>query len=103
MPPLIFFYLKSCSCESGTCLIILTHSSLYSSIDLVDTLRTDFDMAYTGTLKPNRKDLLGDFKSMKGREDGDYFVLYDVTGKKSIHSWLNKKKSGVYSIGNSIL
>jgi hypothetical protein len=51
-------------------------------------------MAYTGTLKPNRKGLPDDFKSMHGRQDGDYFVLYDVTGKQSIHSWLNKKKSG---------
>jgi hypothetical protein len=51
-------------------------------------------MAYTGTLKPNRKGLPADFKSLKGREDGDYFVLYDVTGKMSIHSWLNNKKSG---------
>jgi hypothetical protein len=61
---------------------------------LVETLREKFQMAYTGTLKPNRKGLPGDFKSLKGREDGDYFVLYDVTGKMSIHSWLNKKKSG---------
>jgi len=68
--------------------------SLYSSPDLVDTLRTDFSMTYTGTLMANRKGLPDDFKSLAGREDGDYFVLYDVTGKKSIHSWLNQKKSG---------
>ena len=51
-------------------------------------------MTYTGTLMANRKGLPDDFKSMVGREDGDYFVLYDITGKKSIHSWLNQKKSG---------
>jgi hypothetical protein len=51
-------------------------------------------MTYTGTLMANRKGRPDDFKSMVGREDGDYFVLYDITGKKSIHSWLNQKKSG---------
>ena len=68
--------------------------SLYSSPDLVDILRTDFSMTYTGTLKANRKGLPDIFKSMAGRADGDYFVLYDITGKKSIHSWINQKKSG---------
>jgi hypothetical protein len=68
--------------------------SLYSSPDLVDILREDFSMTYTGTLKANRKGLPDIFKSMAGRADGDYFVLYDITGKKSIHSWINQKKSG---------
>ena len=68
--------------------------SLYSSPDLVDILRTDFSMTYTGTLKANRKGLPDIFKSMAGRADGDYFVLYDIAGKKSIHSWINQKKSG---------
>jgi len=53
-------------------------------------------MTYIGTLQQNRKGLPAAFKSVDGRADGDYFVLYDVTGKKSIHSWLNQKKSGEY-------
>ena len=68
--------------------------SLYSSFDLVDTLRVEYNMTYIGTLQQNRKGLPEAFKSVDGRADGDYFVLYDITGKKSIHSWLNQKKSG---------
>jgi hypothetical protein len=68
--------------------------SHYSSFDLVDTLRNEFKMTYVGTLQSNRKGLPADFKNMEGREDGDYVVLYDVTGKKSIHSWINNKKGG---------
>ena len=53
-------------------------------------------MTYVGTLQQNRKGLPAAFKSVEGRADGDYFILYDITGKKSIHSWLNQKKSGEY-------
>jgi hypothetical protein len=55
-------------------------------------------MTYVGTLQNNRKGLPGVFKNMEGREDGDYVVLYDVTGKKSIHSWINNKKAGEFNI-----
>jgi hypothetical protein len=68
--------------------------SHYSSFDLVDTLRNEFQMTYVGTLQNNRKGLPAAFKNMDGREDGDYVALYDVTGKKSIHSWINNKKAG---------
>jgi len=68
--------------------------SLYSSFNLVDTLRVEYNMRYIWTLQQNRKGLPEAFRSVDGRADGDYFVLYDITGKKSIHSWLNQKKSG---------
>jgi hypothetical protein len=64
----------------------------------VETLRTQYNMTYVGTLQNNRKGLPTAFKSMDGREDGDYVVLYDVTGKTSIHSWINNKKAGEFNI-----
>ena len=39
--------------------------------------------------------LPSEFVSTDGREDGDYVVLYNSDGKTSIHSWVNKKKSGM--------
>jgi hypothetical protein len=40
------------------------------------------------------KGLPEEFKSTVGRPDGDYMVLYDSSGKFSIHSWVQAKKSG---------
>lgn len=101
------FYFSSCGVPERICLSRYRYQSFscfcflhdlpfshYSSFDLVDTLRTEFQMTYVGTLQNNRKGLPADFKSTEGREDGDYMVLYDVTGKKSIHSWINNKKAG---------
>jgi hypothetical protein len=47
-----------------------------------------------GTLATNRKGLPADFKRTDGRAEGDYVVLYDVSGKKSIHSWVTNTRSG---------
>jgi hypothetical protein len=45
-------------------------------------------------MKENRKGLPKDFVSKEGRDEHDYVILYDVTGKKSIHSWITNTKSG---------
>jgi hypothetical protein len=42
--------------------------------------------------------LPADFTSTEGKKDGDYMVLYNSDGKTSIHSWINKKKSGMYML-----
>jgi hypothetical protein len=42
--------------------------------------------------------LPSDFTSTAGKQDGDYLVLYNADGKTSIHSWINKKKSGMYML-----
>jgi hypothetical protein len=49
-----------------------------------------------GTLANNRKGLPASFKRTDGRPEGDYVVLYDVSGKKSIHSWITNTKSGEF-------
>jgi hypothetical protein len=72
---------------------------LYSSLDLADALMDEFNMTYVGTLNKNRKGLPGDFKRTDGREEGDYFILYDVTSKKSIHSWITNTRSGELTFG----
>jgi len=51
-------------------------------------------MTYIGTMRENRKGLPKDFVNKEGRPEHDYVVLYDVTGKKSIHSWITNTKSG---------
>jgi hypothetical protein len=51
-------------------------------------------MTCVGTLQANRKGLPESFKSTKDRPEGDYQVLYEVDGKKSIHSWITNTKSG---------
>jgi hypothetical protein len=54
----------------------------------------EFTMTFLGTLNKNRKGLPADFKRTDGREEGDYMILYDVSSKKSIHSWITNTKSG---------
>jgi hypothetical protein len=68
--------------------------SYYSSLDLADRLLEEFSMTCVGTLQANRKGLPESFKSTKDRPEGDYQVLYEVDGKKSIHSWITNTKSG---------
>jgi hypothetical protein len=51
-------------------------------------------MTLLGTLQACRKGLPADFKSLKGRQAGDYMVLFEVGGKKSLHSWVANTKSG---------
>ncbi len=66
----------------------------YTSLELADTLLEDFSMTCVGTLATNRKGLPTKFKSVKDRPEGDYQVLYEVDGKKNIHSWITNTKSG---------
>ncbi len=54
----------------------------------------EFTMTFLGTLNKNRKGLPADFKQTDGREEGDYMIPYDVSSKKSIHSWITNTKSG---------
>ena len=53
-------------------------------------------MQCMGTLAVNRKGLPLSFKSLSGRKEGDYHVLYEVDGKISIHSWAAKNKNGKF-------
>jgi hypothetical protein len=43
--------------------------------------------------------LPADFKEVKSREEGDYIIYYDESGRTSIHSWINNKKSGELTNG----
>jgi hypothetical protein len=72
----------------------LIFSSYYSSLDLADKLLEDFSMTCVGTLQTNRKGLPDSFKNTKDRPEGDYQILHEVDGKKSIHSWITNTKSG---------
>jgi hypothetical protein len=72
----------------------ITFDRFYTSIDLADTLLDEFQMTCTGTLAVNRKGLPAEFKSLVGREEGDYLVLFEKGGKKSLHSWICNTKSG---------
>jgi hypothetical protein len=51
-------------------------------------------MTYVGTMRENRKGLPKAFVQKENRPEHDYVVLYDVAGKKSIHSWITNTKSG---------
>jgi hypothetical protein len=68
----------------------------YTSIDLADSLLEEFQMTCVGTLAANRKGLPLDFKRTDGRAEGSYTVLYDISGKKSIHSWITNTRSGKF-------
>jgi hypothetical protein len=72
----------------------ITFDRFYTSIDLADTLLDEFHMTCTGTLASNRKGLPAEFKTLEGREEGDYMVLFEKEGKKSLHSWVCNTKSG---------
>jgi hypothetical protein len=61
---------------------------------LADRLLADFEMTIVGTLTANRKGLPSSFKSIQNRKEGDYIALFEVNGKKSIHSWVTNTKSG---------
>lgn len=37
---------------------------------------------------------LGFLKTTAGRQIGDYIPLFEVGGKKSLHSWISKSASG---------
>jgi hypothetical protein len=78
--------------------MILFSVRFYTSIDLADSLLEEFKMTCVGTLAVNRKGLPADFKRTVGRAEGDYVVLYDVTGKKSIHSWVTNTRSGEFDV-----
>lgn len=71
----------------------LTFDRLYTCAPLVDWLYNHMKMTSLGTLKANRKGLPVDFKNVK-RDPGDYMVLYEVDGNKSIHSWIATSKTG---------
>ncbi len=72
----------------------LTFDRFYTSIDLADKLLEDHQMTCVGTLNNNRKGLPEKFKSLAGRPEKDYMPLFEVDGKKSIHSWVTNTKSG---------
>jgi hypothetical protein len=72
----------------------LTTDRFYTSSDLADRLLTEFHMTIVGTLNANRKGLPAAFKSIKDRKEGDYMALFEVGGKKTIHSWVTNTKSG---------
>jgi hypothetical protein len=77
----------------------LTTDRFYTSVDLADTLLTEFNMTCLGTLTANRKGLPGEFKSLVGRQEGDYLVLFEESGKMSLHSWVvNTKSAGKKNI-----
>jgi hypothetical protein len=55
-------------------------------------------MTYLGTLLGNRKGLPNAFKEVKNRPNGDYMVLFEENGRKSIHSWITTTKSGIRNV-----
>jgi hypothetical protein len=69
----------------------ITFDRFYTSIDLADNLKAKFNMTCVGTLAAKRKGLPTNFRAL--REEGDYLVLYEPSGK-SIHSWITNTKSG---------
>jgi hypothetical protein len=71
----------------------VTFDRFYTSLDLADKL-LEKQMTCVGTLNNNRKGLPDKFKSITGRPEGDYMPLFEVDGKKSIHSWVTNTKSG---------
>ena len=71
---------------------------LYSSYGLADRLDKEFNMTYLGTLLANRKGLPDVFKAIKKRPEGDYMVLFEENGNKSLHSWISHTKSGVRNV-----
>jgi hypothetical protein len=72
----------------------LTTDRFYTSVDLAETLLKEFDMTCLGTLTAGRKGLPAEFKSVVGRQEGDYMVLFEEKGKMSLHSWVVDTKSG---------
>lgn len=72
----------------------ITFDRFYTNIDLADKLLEDFEMTCVGTLTASRKGLPEKFKALAGREEKDYMPLFEVDGKKSIHSWITNTKSG---------
>jgi hypothetical protein len=55
-------------------------------------------MTFLGTLQANRKGLPPVFKDVKKRKEGDYMVLYEENGRKSLHSWITNTKSGAKNV-----
>jgi hypothetical protein len=61
----------------------------------IDLCLKEFNMTCIGTLTANRKGLPAEFKSVVGRKEGDYMVLFEENGKMSLHSWVVKTSSRV--------
>lgn len=72
----------------------LTTDRGYTGYELVNELTTRFQMTCVGTIQTNRKGLPKNFKDHRGREVGDYLVLFDESTNISIHSEIVKNKSG---------
>jgi hypothetical protein len=72
-------------------------NSLFNEDNPYYRLREDRQMTYTGTLSGNRKGLPAAFKSLEGREEGNYLAMFEEGGKTSIHSWACNTKSGEYT------
>ncbi len=52
-------------------------------------------MTILGTMKMNRRGIPVEMKEGVGRPQGDYIAVYEVGGKMSLHSFLDKKKKGM--------
>lgn len=72
----------------------VTFDRYYTTIELVDWLLNTMKMTAIGTLQSNKRGLPAHFKAVTGRPVGDYIVLYEVGGKKSLHSWIASTKGG---------
>jgi hypothetical protein len=72
----------------------LTMDRGYTSYDVVKDLGDRFNITVIGTICASRKGLPKHFRDPRGREVGDYQVLYDTASDISIHSEIGKKKSG---------
>jgi hypothetical protein len=66
----------------------------YTNYDLVRELGAKYSMTVIGTICSNRKGLPKHFRDPRGRDVGDYQVLFDTESDVSIHSEIGKKKSG---------
>jgi hypothetical protein len=51
-------------------------------------------MTILGTMKMNRRGIPPEVKDVRGRPVGDYMALFEVDGKMSLHSFLDKSKKG---------
>ncbi len=66
----------------------------YGHIDLIKELGDKYRLTVISTICSNRKGLPKHFRDARGRPEGDYEVLFDVSSNMSIHSEIVRKKSG---------
>jgi hypothetical protein len=61
---------------------------------LAKKLEDKYHIIVVGTINQNRKGIPGFLKTVKGRAEGDYIVLFEVGGNCSLHSWVTNTASG---------